>query len=150
VSLNTTFVAGTTVITAAHMNGIQAAWTSYTPTATNFTVGNGTLTGKWLQLGKTIILRVTFAAGSTTSYTASGMTVSLPTAAVATGIQTMMLRLSTAGEYVASVSIGAGSSTMALEVQTSSGDCRLTSMKSTSPNPGTTGFLIIEGAYEAA
>jgi hypothetical protein len=60
------------------------AWTAYTPTLTNATLGNGTLTGSYIQLGKLVIGRVTFTFGSTSSLTGSGLDVSLPVTAVAT------------------------------------------------------------------
>jgi hypothetical protein len=43
------------------------AWTSYTPTFTNLTVGNSTLNFKYKQIGKTVIVRATFTLGSTGS-----------------------------------------------------------------------------------
>ena len=43
------------------------AWTSWTPTWTNLTVGNGTLTARYTQVGKTIRFRIALVFGSTTS-----------------------------------------------------------------------------------
>jgi hypothetical protein len=43
------------------------AWTSYAPTWTNVTVGNGTSTGQYAQIGKLIIVRAALVFGSTTS-----------------------------------------------------------------------------------
>jgi hypothetical protein len=60
------------------------AWTAYTPTLTNATLGNGTLTGSYIQLGKLVIGRVTFTFGSTSSLTGSGLNVSVPVAALNT------------------------------------------------------------------
>lgn len=87
-SLNTTprtWVTGE-VVTAAELNtevrdgftGIQAAWTAYTPTLSNITLGNGTLTFKSARVGKTIIVRGRFVAGSTTTYSAGALAFSLP------------------------------------------------------------------------
>lgn len=130
---------------------ISGAWIAYTPTATNFTVGNGTLTGRWMQIGKTVHLRITFGAGSTTTYSASQVTISLPVAAHATGIQVLPLRMaSVGGHYIASATILAGGSVANLEVQTSATNCTLVSMTSSTPNPGTTGWVVIEGIYEVA
>lgn len=92
-SLNTTprtWVTAETV-TAAEMNtetrdgftGIQAAWTSYTPTLTGITLGNGTLSFAWSRVGKTIQVRGAFNAGSTTTYSATTLAFSLPVAALA-------------------------------------------------------------------
>jgi hypothetical protein len=52
-------------------------WVSYTPTLTNVTLGNGTLTAKWARHNKTILVNVLVLFGSTTSITGS-LIVSLP------------------------------------------------------------------------
>lgn len=46
---------------------VGGAWASWTPTFTNLTVGNGTLTAKFIKIGKTIICRLHFVFGSTSS-----------------------------------------------------------------------------------
>lgn len=81
-SLNTTpstATAGTT-LAAAFWNaevrdaliGIQAAWTTFTPTwgatTTNPTIGNGTLAGRWLRIGKTARIWYQITIGSTTTF----------------------------------------------------------------------------------
>jgi hypothetical protein len=43
------------------------AWTAYTPTLTAVTVGNGTLTAKYLKLGKTLHIMINFTLGSTSA-----------------------------------------------------------------------------------
>ena len=43
------------------------AWTTYTPTFTNVTVGNATVVFKYKKLGKTVFVRGTFIFGSTSS-----------------------------------------------------------------------------------
>jgi hypothetical protein len=54
------------------------AWTSYTPTFTNFTLGNGTLTRRhYARLGKIVVLDVVVTLGSTSSVTGR-IGVSLP------------------------------------------------------------------------
>lgn len=83
-ALNTTFVAGTTVITAAHMNGLQSAWTSYgsgtswTAVTANPAIGNGTWAGAFQQIGKNIDFRVVITMGSTTTYGTGQWRVALP------------------------------------------------------------------------
>jgi hypothetical protein len=47
--------------------GVSGAWTSYTPTFTNLTVGNGTINAKYKQIGKTVVVRFAFTMGSTSS-----------------------------------------------------------------------------------
>jgi hypothetical protein len=45
----------------------ETAWTSYTPTFTNITVGNSTLNFKYKQIGKLVVVRASFTLGSTGS-----------------------------------------------------------------------------------
>lgn len=45
----------------------HGAWASWTPTWTNLTVGNGTVTAKYAQVGKTIRARIHLVCGTTTS-----------------------------------------------------------------------------------
>jgi hypothetical protein len=66
---------------ATTVNFPASAWTSYTPTFTNLTVGNGTINAAYTQIGKTVIVRISFTWGSTTSATSSPTIVSLPVAA---------------------------------------------------------------------
>lgn len=64
---------GGAVLTAAQMNqyvrdnfnAIGDAWTSYTPTLGGWTLGNGTLVGKYSQAGKLVIGRIEYTVGST-------------------------------------------------------------------------------------
>lgn len=90
--LNTTprtWVAGE-VVTAVELNaevrdaltGLQAAWTTYTPTTVNLTLGNGTLAGRYRQIGKTIDYQAMFTLGST-SAVGTAPTISLPVTALA-------------------------------------------------------------------
>lgn len=51
--------------------GANLAWQSWTPTPTNFTVGNGTLTGKYAQVGKTVHFKLDFVLGTTSSVSGS-------------------------------------------------------------------------------
>lgn len=60
-------------------------WPSYAPTWTNGTIGNGTLTGEYIQFGKLVVFKIGLVWGSTTS-TSGVSSFSLPlTAATATG-----------------------------------------------------------------
>jgi hypothetical protein len=52
-------------------------WTSYAPTLTNASIGNGTITTRYIQHGKTIFYRGTLIWGSTSSISGT-ITLSLP------------------------------------------------------------------------
>lgn len=60
--------------------GSSWAWQSYTPTLTNATVGNGTLTASYCQIGKTVFVRFSFLLGSTSTM-GTGILFSLPVTA---------------------------------------------------------------------
>lgn len=58
------------------------AWDSWTPswtaTGTAPAIGNGTLTGEYIQIGKTVIFRIKFIAGTTTTFGTGIWLFSLP------------------------------------------------------------------------
>ena len=62
------FVAGD-VLTAAELNGIGELST-FTPSITNFTLGNGSADGTFVRVNKLLYFRVRVVFGSTTSFTA--------------------------------------------------------------------------------
>jgi hypothetical protein len=47
--------------------GVAGAWISFTPTFTNFTIGNGTLIAAYKQYGKLVVVRGSVTLGSTSS-----------------------------------------------------------------------------------
>lgn len=59
------------------------AWASWTPTCVTLTPGNGTLAGKFVQIGKTVLYDLSLLFGSTTSITGSIFTFSFPTTPLA-------------------------------------------------------------------
>ena len=60
------------------LGGTDTAWTSWTPTTTGWTIGNGTFTAKYKKIGKTVFIRVHFKAGSTTTFSGAGFSFTLP------------------------------------------------------------------------
>lgn len=68
------------------LTALTAAWTSYTPAWTSSgtapVLGNGTISGKYRRLGKTVEARVTLTMGSTTTFGTGAYLLSLPVAAV--------------------------------------------------------------------
>jgi hypothetical protein len=82
------FVAGQ-ILTAAQMNELGKK-TTYTPTFTNLTVGNGTLSAAYFQINNLVSVYVSVVFGSTTSISGD-VTVTLPIARAAAEV----LRVST-------------------------------------------------------
>ena len=66
---------------ATTTNFPAGAWTSYTPTLSNITLGNGTLDFEYVKLGKSVFVRGTFTMGSTSAMS-TGPGFSLPVTAV--------------------------------------------------------------------
>lgn len=62
--------------------GSSWGWTSFTPTLTNLTIGNGTISAAYKQTGKAIVLRLIITLGST-SVVGTVVSTSLPVTSVA-------------------------------------------------------------------
>ena len=58
---------GTGKVTIADSTNLGGAWQTWTPTLTNMTLGNGTVTAKYIQIGKTVFFRFAFVFGSTST-----------------------------------------------------------------------------------
>lgn len=65
---------------AAIVAARDAAWTTYTPVLGNVSLGNGSISGTYRKIGRTVLLDVELLCGSTTSFSGT-VTFSLPTAA---------------------------------------------------------------------
>jgi hypothetical protein len=69
----------------AFLNNINDPWTAYTPTfrfaGGALFVGNGSVAGRFKQIGKTCTFRARLVFGSTTSFSTGQMLVSVPVAA---------------------------------------------------------------------
>jgi hypothetical protein len=65
----------------------SAAWTSWTPTWTNLTVGNGILTARYVKVGKFVAFNLQLVFGSTTAITGTDVSASVPVSqAAANGV----------------------------------------------------------------
>lgn len=76
------YLDGVTSAVQAQLNskptGGTGAWIAYTPTITGFTIGNGTATGSYIQIGKLLAFKAAFQFGSTSAAAADFCTFSLP------------------------------------------------------------------------
>ncbi|MHB9862195.1 hypothetical protein [Streptomyces sp. YIM S03343] len=72
------------------LNTMFAAWTPYTPawtaTTTNPVIGNGTLTGRYMKIGRNVLCNINLVAGSTTTFGSGNYSFSLPVAAASSGV----------------------------------------------------------------
>lgn len=65
------FVGSKVVSYNSLLTALETAWTTYAPTWTNLTIGNGTVTALYRRIGKLVIVRVSIVFGSTTSVSGS-------------------------------------------------------------------------------
>lgn len=80
-AVNTNSIAAGAVVpnSLVASSGSGWVWQACTPTLDNVTIGNGTLSASYVQVGKTVFCRVTFVLGSTSAITGSVL-VSMPVA----------------------------------------------------------------------
>lgn len=83
-----TKVAGAAILAADYNTDVRAnlktladPWTSYTPTLTNWTLGNGSISGAYMKFGRLVFFRLRFDAGTTSTFSGNPI-FGLPTAAV--------------------------------------------------------------------
>ena len=73
-----------------YVDDLIGAWQSYTVSwtaiTTNPSLGNGTLIGRYVQIGKTVIGSISLTMGSTTTYGTGAWSFSLPVAAKTAGV----------------------------------------------------------------
>lgn len=73
---------------------LASGWAAYTPvwatSGTAVSLGNGTITGRYTQIGKTVFARIVLTMGSTTTYGTGAYTLSLPVTAQA-GVPNMCI-----------------------------------------------------------
>jgi hypothetical protein len=125
-----------------------AAWTSYTPTTTNITIGNGTWASSYIQIGKTVHLKVRFTLGSTSAITGAA-TFSLPVTATGFGYGTANLN---AGSNYFGVSVISGTANVVANAINAAGTYAVgSSTSATVPATWATGHIIsLSITYEAA
>ena len=128
-----------------NLKAIGDAWTSFTSTPGNFTVGNGTTTAASMQAGKLTHFWIKFVFGSTSSMTGSP-TFTLPVAGTARMVIARVLMYDTsAASYKGGFCFNSGASSLVVRDDASA------AISSTNPITWATGDeLVITGTYEAA
>lgn len=137
--------------------GTSWAWQSWTPTWTSLTVGSGTLSAKYVQIGKTVHFRIIFEYGSGSSV-GSNPTFTLPVTHVSYTTPGSFLQIG----YGECYNVGVASYNTAIRLNSTT-VCQLyvlngsttvvqpTAITSTSPFTWASGDgFAIQGTYEAA
>lgn len=151
------------VVTAALMNqeirdqfnSFFGAWTVYTPTwtsSTNPAIGNGTITGRYMKIGRNVLCEIILTAGSTTTFGSGNYSFGLPVAAASSGVESLgTARLSAGSTYIGQVSAGSGVSACAATFPTSATPATGTNMSGTAPATLASGHILrISLFYESA
>ena len=130
-----------------------SVWTAYTPTLTNITLGNGTLTASYMQVGKTVHFKISLTLGSTSAM-GTAPTFTLPvTAVAASGLIYGLCLLADYGtaDYVG-FSLQDSTTTVKVYVTNVAGTYpTLTTITATVPYTwAVSDVMVISGTYEAA
>jgi hypothetical protein len=129
------------------------AWTTWTPTLSDITVGNGTVSAAYKQIGKTVFWEFRLVFGSTTSVTGGNSFLNLPVTGKRIVSKSMVGQMIDAnGSIYPSIGYWIGESGFYFGVINASGTYgTLTQMSSTVPFTWTTSDSITySGVYEAA
>lgn len=139
-------------------SGLGAAWSSWSPTYTNLTVGNGTVVAKFLQIGKIVNFIYSLTWGSTTAFTAgSNIDISIPVTA-----SSDMISFANVGEAIfytsglATIAVGivllTSTTTIRPYALNASGTyLAIAQVNNTQPITWATGSVMaLQGIYEAA
>lgn len=127
------------------------AWTAYTPTigGTGWALGNGTVTGDYCQIGKTVHFRCVITWGTSSTFGTAALQVGVPFAAVAASLLKFVANLRDASTGIEYNSLTAGASTSACVPQTIEAGGSAQSVTSTIPFTWADADVVrIYGTYE--
>jgi hypothetical protein len=142
---------------AAFVQSANLVWSTWTPTLTNLVVGNGTMQGKYMQIGKLVFCDLHFTFGATSTFGAgAAWTFTYPvTAADAFGQVFSVYMLDSGSNLYTGVGTPASTTTFTLNpsVTSSAGSPALDTGSVTNTNPFTWAVndqLRISGFFRAA
>lgn len=131
----------------ATIGKLGGTWQAWTPTWTNVTLGNATVTARYTQIGKTVHFRISFVFGSSTSFT-STVIFSLPVTSIAYAGTATTQTFGLVTTYDNGTAI---TSHVLLYNNTTTAQPRIGGINATTPFTWVAGDeLHIEGTYEAA
>lgn len=137
-------------------NSMFAAWSTYTPTwtgsTTNPVLNNGTMVGRYMKLGRTVVGHINLTAGSTTTYGAGNYNWTVPSAAANAGASLIgNAHLLGTDRWVGATNISPGASTLAAFFPLSATNVRVDFMTPSRPEAlAATAALRLTFAYETA
>ncbi|MFF3128501.1 hypothetical protein ACFVRD_40960 [Streptomyces sp. NPDC057908] len=137
------------------LNSMFGAWSSYTPVwtaaTTNPSLGNGSITGRYMKIGRTCHVRIDLTMGSTTTYGSGGWSLGLPVAASATGVQIGAAHAFQSQRIAGHINIAAGATVGQVFFPTTALPASMSSASATVPVTwAAAGKLTIALTYETA
>jgi hypothetical protein len=152
------------VVTAAQLNteirdqfnSMFAAWTTYSPiwtaSTTNPSLGNGTLTGRHMKIGRTVITHINQTMGSTTTYGSGNYNWTIPFQAANAGATYVgSAQLLGTARWGGQTVISPNASTLSAHFPRATTDTRIDFMHATRPETlADTAQLRMTFVYEAA
>lgn len=157
-----TWVVGETVAAATmnteirdQFNSFFGAWTAYTPAwtaSTNPSLGNGTLTGQHMKVGRTTHMQLQLTAGSTTTFGSGTYTFSMPNTSANSGLSALgVARLTGTDTWIGQIFLGSNASVANVTFPTTSTNTRGANMSSTAPETHASGMTLRASlAYQTA
>lgn len=125
----------------------DVVWSTYTPTFTNFTLGNGTVTAKYYRVGRTTTVSVNVTLGTTSAVTGV-ITFSLPVSYAATARFTGYCRMAVGSTFIGSL-IGSGGNAQMVAHNASGTYVSTTATSATVPGTwASTHTFIAQATYE--
>ncbi|MFJ9020811.1 hypothetical protein ACIRPU_12625 [Streptomyces sp. NPDC102259] len=118
------------------LNSMFDPWTTYTPTWTassNPAIGNGSLTGRYIKIGRRCLVSIKLTMGSTTTYGSGGYSFGLPFTAAAGVDYLGTARLVAANAWNGQVVMSASSAAFNCTFPASSTDTRSATLAATVP-----------------
>jgi hypothetical protein len=137
-------------------NSFFGAWTTYTPTwsstGTAPVLGNGTMLGRYMKIGRSIMCEIHMTTGTTTTYGTGNYNWSLPVAAASSGIaQVGTAQLLGIARWCGQIVISSAASNCGAFLPISSTNTRTDFLTATSPETlASTAQVRLTFTYEAA
>lgn len=137
-------------------NSMFAAWTTYTPTWTSSTapsLGNGTLVGRYMKIGRTVFVVIHLTTGSTTTYGSGSYNWSLPFTAASGGAAVVgnAQLLTSSTRWLGQTVISSGAANCSAFFPPTSTDTRAAFFNATTPQTLAAGDQVrLTFMYEAA
>ena len=140
-------------VNTASPTGLQwhgGAWTTWTPTINNVTVGNGTILARYQQISSVVYFSMKFTFGSTSSI-AGSPNFTVPIAAASANSYSCFILDTGVQAYTGQAYLPAGSSLYLDLIDTTSSRAASAAFSATSPFTwGTGDFFLVSGSYEVA